>query len=61
MIKGGAIAILTTMLGGLLAWGGNTMVENGNRLTRLEAKEESTKELLKEVRNDVKILLQRVP
>jgi len=60
MIHKGAIAILTTMIAGLLAWGGTSIQENNNRIIVLETKEETYRQLLKEVRDDVKVILQKV-
>ena len=55
MKKGGAIAILTVMLTGLLAWGGTSIIDHGERISVNETK----LELLQEVRDDVKTLLLR--
>ena len=51
--------ILSIMAAGL-AWAGTNFINYGTRIAILEEKEKTHKELLKEVRNDVKVLLQRV-
>ena len=61
MKTSGAVAILTTMLLGLFAWAGSSIVENSNNISRLEAEEQNTTELLKEVRGDVKAILRALP
>jgi len=40
---------------------GKECVAQGNRLTALEAETKTSKELLKEVRDDIKIILGRLP
>ena len=56
MKKQAAFTILATMiLIPFLVWGGNKIVSHGERISVNETK----LELLKEVRNDVKILLRR--
>jgi len=56
MKKQGAFAIIGTMiLIPFLVWGGNKIVSHGERISVNETK----LELLKEVRDDIKILLQR--
>lgn len=59
-MKIGAVGILSTMLLGLLAWAGNQIVDNGEKIARLEEREKSHKELLIEVRGDVKQILKRM-
>ena len=49
------------MLLGLFAWAGSSIVENSNNISRLEAEEQNTTELLKEVRGDVKAILRALP
>lgn len=49
----GAASILTTMLFGLLAWGGNTLNRNSEAIATLKAREISHKELIMRVDNKV--------
>jgi len=60
VIYKGAVAILTAILTGLVAWGGTSIQKNNDRIIRLESRAESSRELLKEVRDDVKIILRKV-
>ena len=59
----GAVSILTTMLLGLLAWGGTQISNNKTDIARVDAIQkihyEAHQEMLKEIRGDVKLLLQR--
>jgi hypothetical protein len=59
MKKFGAVSILTTIFLGLLAWGGSQVIENKTQLARLNESDSTQKELLKEIRSDIKVLLQR--
>lgn len=52
----GAIAILSTMLIGLVAWAGNNIVNHGLDIAILKANEKNNKEILLEIRQDVKEL-----
>lgn len=59
MKKLGAISILTTMLLGLGAWAGSQIIDSKGRLSKLEAYDMTTRELLKEMRTDIKVILRR--
>ena len=56
LIAGG---ILTAMLSGL-AWAAKRHISYGERIIKLETKEKTNSELLKEVRDDVKVILERL-
>ena len=62
-MKIGATAILTTMLLGLLGWAGAQISDNSTNIARIDAVQkihyQSHQEMLKEIRGDVKLLLQR--
>lgn len=65
MIKAGAVSILTTVFSGLLAWGAVQIVEVKSdissakvRIENLRDQDKQQLELLQEVRQDIKILLQ---
>lgn len=60
MRKSGAIAILTTMFLGLMGWTSTTIIENRVQLSALEERERTNSELLKEVRDDVKTILEKL-
>jgi len=55
-----AFGILTTMLTGLLAWAGNTINELDNRTTKLELHKTYMHEDIKEIKQDVKLILRRI-
>ena len=57
----GAIAILTTMFLGLFAWAGSSIIDLKTKASKIEAENKSTKELLREVRDDVKSILRALP
>jgi len=66
MKKAGALTILTTIFLGLLSWGASQIINNKTDLATVSTQVESLKEkneydrkLWKEVRDDVKTLLQR--
>lgn len=59
MKKVGAIGILTTILFGLAAWAGTQIVDNAKKIVKLETEVQTSKELLKEIRDDVKLLLRK--
>lgn len=59
MKKAGALTILISMLTGLLAWGGVNIITNGKDIVKLIERDKSNKELLIEMRKDVKTLLIR--
>jgi len=58
-VKNGAIAILTTMVLGLASWAGSNVIDNKQKIARLEMNQETTHDMLKEVRADVKELLRK--
>jgi len=58
-LKNGAIAILTTMVLGLASWAGSNVIDNKQKIARLETNQVTTHEMLKEVRDDVKELLKK--
>lgn len=64
--KTGALGILLSMVGGLVQFSYATMetlkeknVKQDERLITLEEREKTSTEMLKEVRDDVKLLLRR--
>lgn len=61
MTKAGAIAILTTIMLGLVGWAGTTIVDHGDRLTKVETSRQYESEMLKEIRDDVKDLRKLLP
>jgi hypothetical protein len=59
MKKAGAITIIITMALGLCAWAGTNIISNKVKIAKIETREMSQSELLKEVRDDVKKILRR--
>ena len=59
MTKAGAIAILTTIFLGLSGWTMSEIATLKERTASLENEKETTKEMLKEIRADVKELLKK--
>lgn len=59
MTKAGAVAILTTIFLGLAGWAGTEIIEHSVEIAKIKKENETTLTLLKEVRDDVKIILQR--
>ena len=59
MKKLGAYSILLTMCLGLSAFAGRTMIKNMIDIAALKTKEEIIYDDLKEIKRDIKILLQR--
>lgn len=60
MKRAGAISILITMALGLSAWAGHQIIVNKVDIAIIREKEKSNKELLIEIRDDVKLLRGRL-
>lgn len=52
-----ATAILTIIVLPIFVWAGSTIIDHDRAIIRLDEREKSTKELLYEVRKDVKAIL----
>lgn len=52
-----ASAVLTVMVLPFFVWAGTSIVDHGRIIARLDEREKTTKELLIEVRQDVKAIL----
>lgn len=52
-------SMLTVMLSGL-AWAAKRHISYGERIIKLETREKTNRELLKEVRDDVKVILEKL-
>lgn len=59
MKKAGAVAILTTIFLGFFAWSATAIIQNKVNISRIDQKEIHSRELLKEMRSDIKLLLIR--
>lgn len=59
MKKIGAVGILTTMLMGFLTWASGSIIQNKVDISKIDVKEKNNHELLREMRGDIKVLLQR--
>ena len=55
----GAITILTTMILGVLAVAGSQIIDNTKDLSYMKAEEKNMHEDIREIKNDVKKLLER--
>ncbi len=55
----GAVGILVTMLTGLVAFLFKSVIANSNEITRLKVNSVHTKEMIIEIRSDIKELLKR--
>ena len=55
----GAIAILSTMLLGFLAWGGSQIIDNKTDIAGLKENIKSSLIMQSEIRTDIKKLLER--
>ena len=60
MKKSIAVSILSTMLLGFLSWSALAIIEAKTDIARLEILEKSNKEILIEMRSDIKSLLRKV-
>lgn len=59
MMKSGAVAILTTMILGFLSWTAAAIINLKTDVARVDQKEINSKEMLIEMRSDIKLLLRR--
>jgi len=53
------VSIVSVIVLGVLAFIGNTTVSLADRVSRIEEREKSTKEILIEIKKDVKVLIRR--
>ena len=60
MQKIGAWAILITIITGLSASAGSMLMDHAERITRVEEKEKTDRQLLQEVRDDIKTILRKI-
>ena len=59
MKRAGAVSILTTILLGLSAFAGNAIFENAKSISSIKTKEGILYDDVKEIKKDIKQLLQR--
>ena len=60
IMKGMAIAILTTMISGLLAWAGSTISQHGRDIAKLQAHRQTLHQDVKVIKQDVKHILEKL-
>lgn len=60
MIKKGAISILSTMLLGLAAWAGNSIIENRVKITELKTGGKYMHQDIRDIKSDVKTILRKL-
>lgn len=55
-MKKGAVAILIAMIAPILVWAGSSIMANTTQIARLDERHRSNKELLIEMRKDIRII-----